>query len=294
MRASEFVKEVTDPKEPPKPGSKEYNASKETFAKRVGNFIQKYNNSQYNQSQNDPTQYKRMSGDEIYNDFMEKFKAYLQQQGAGYIVPRDFPLVLDQISNKPNIIPVNKTEPEANTAQAQSAPSFDKDAFQKRAASANANKAKARRTKESVDEASDLNPSQDAANTQNYNYLSWGNNVGSIVRNNDDGYWHVILHPNTVDKMAQVLTDRFYANRKLATIDKDTWQQISGQTAASSSKSSATIGYSPQQQALKKMVGVDPQSPQFAQALSNIVADRPELEKFKQSLNKYFPPTAKK
>jgi hypothetical protein len=269
MRASEFVREVTDPKKPPAPGSKEYNASKASFLTYIQRFVASYNNNIATlvKSTGNELDYKT-----VYSDFLKKFKDELKDQGAKFILDRDFDNIFKDLPNPETLFPKPKS-PKPTETPPTSAPSFDKEAFQKRAASAKANKAQARRTKESVSEAYDAN------------YVPIGS-VGSISRVGN-GPPQITLQPKFIDDVATSLTDRFYANRQLAATNKTVWQQLSGQTA------DITSGGDSGQRVLTKILGVDPRNPQFAQVLSNVLSDKKNAEKITYQLNNYLPPTTK-
>lgn len=132
------------------------------------------------------------------------------------------------------------------------------------------------------------------ANLDNSNEYFVIDNFGYIRKRN--GVWNITISAIELEKIADNLTKTFYRNRKLAYTDKETWTKLSGQSPTQSNPTQKTTGgYSDgRQQLLKQVVGVEPQSPEFAQTLSNIVADPPSLEKLKDNLRKLIPPVVKK
>jgi hypothetical protein len=303
MRASEFVREVTDPKNPPAPGSQEYNATFNSFKNYINQFIKNYENTS--------TALKNANRDDNRN-FKQELRKYLIDRGSSYVLDSDLekiPYFSTQLQN-PNIIQPKTAQQTTATAKPdwkqQRAQQWSKTKTQKNTPTTTTT------TIGSTATTTKLQPSSpntlgtalgnvakaNAARLEPVQKLEPIKIGGETIKPDDPRYAKIMqrqkkesvneaeqpkLSDKEINDIAEVLTNSFYSNRKLAATNKQAWLQVGG-------KPDIFQGGNSNQKVLSSLTGIDPRDPQFGQALSNILSKKDTAEKFAAKLKQYVPP----
>jgi len=290
MKASEFIRETTDAKEPPMRGSKEYNASKASFLTYIQRFVATFNNNiaALEKNTGNELDYKT-----VYADFLKKFQEELKKRGGNFIIDRDFDNIFKNLPTPEELLNISANQSSPSATQGMQVKASDGKTYQLSIGKAGdhiwLDSKTGSEAPENID--AELNKkvpqSESIHEATDTNYIQLGS-AGSISRVGN-GAPQIILKPQIVDGIATALTDSFYNNRKLAATNKTVWQQLKGKEELGSEKS----GGDSVQNLISRLMGVDPRNPNFGQVLSNVLSSKEKSSKLAAELNRYLPPQKK-
>lgn len=256
MRADEFLSEVTKPDAPPpKPGDPEFEKSKQSFIKIIQQAVAEYSKNLNDKKTMAPSVYKSLIQDRaaIVQDFQKTILQTLKDKGNQFITDRDMDDVgLNRIKistgakkrqQAANVTTTAATQTAQQPTSTQTLSGLKPGDTGYAALAAALERQKAKNTKvatgESIEEAR-LNLTTNA----------------------------IVLTPSEIDSLATRATQVWYRNRQLKAKNPKLWAQLSGKNTdnnlANSSGSNTRL--------LATAVGTNPQSPQFAQQLINIIS----------------------
>jgi len=300
MKAVEFVNEVTDPRNPPKYNSPEFEKSKQSFIKFINAAVADYNKDLSNLKSFNIKDYNDKIKDTnvISNELQKKITDALVSNSNGFIVDRDverfkqvWPMKFPSgkttdfsptTVNVPMQKPAPAQKPVPMTRQGVPLQDLsDKPRVKVKAQGVPVQQKADTAKKEPIELGGHkINPDNPL-----YDKIMKGRTPESIneaLLQFDQKTGQVKVNPRDVERLANIATQRWYANRQLKTQNPKLWAQIGNNDKVGSTQSTGISRVN--NQILSKAFDANPQNPEFLQSLVNILYQPAEIEKLKEKL----------
>jgi hypothetical protein len=279
MRADEFISEVTDPRAaPPKPGSSEFELSKQTFIKIINANIENFNKNLTSLKAANPNAYKTQYGNNkaIAAGLFKAVSDALVRRGSGNITSNDierfkqvWPMKFTGVKQSPTFSPTTMAVPfqkpvEPVPTTRQGVPL--KDLSDK----------PAEKQQKQPQKPEPIRFGKEVINPDNplYDKIMKGRTPESVNEANiqfDKKSGQVKVDPKDISQLADIATQRWYINRDLKMKNPQAFAALSGNNtgANGNNSSNSAFGGGKGQDFLQAFFKMNPNDPNFAQALVN-------------------------
>lgn len=281
MRAVEFIVEITDPRAPPpKPGSPEFEASKQTFIKIINANIDNFNKNLANLKSANPDAYKKQYGDSqaIAAGLYKAVTDALVRRGSGNITSNDlerfkqvWPMKFTGVKQSPTFSPTTMSVPFEKPKEP--VPTTRQGVPLKDLSDKTAEKQQKRPQKPEP-----IRFGKEVINPDNplYDKIMKGRMPESVNEANiqfDQKTGQVKVDPKDISRLADIATQRWYINRDLKTKNPEAFAAMAGKTNSYNDASSSSIGSSTRDnEALAQIFKALPGSPQFSEKLAKEIS----------------------
>lgn len=298
MRAAEFLNEISNPSElPPKPGEPEFEKSKLYFISVINQAIKSFNKDLNTLKIAHPSEYANLinnSGEKnnrLYNDVVNALFA----KSAGNLLQKDKEKLFSIFASQPTIATSSSSSNQSSTQAANKQPSWKEIQAQKFAAI----KAKNNTPTTTTISMGSKPEEKQKINQPKSNKITTSKKTGAVlppiiiggekIKPDDPRYAKImkskkqesinesinLTNSKDIEKLAELTTELWYANRYTKKTNPKLFAQLSGQT----NNFSTSVG-TDDQRILKNVVNVDPREPGFLQAFLNKVPNKEEYLNF--------------